>query len=380
MERLNTVVVGGGPAGIGVAASLGVRGIDTVILEKAETVAPAWRSHYERLHLHTNKQASGLPLTPMPSSYPRYPSRDQVWSYLDAYARQWAVDVRLGSKVENCSRDGSVWITTTVDGKKFESLHLVVATGLSHTPSIPDYPGMEEYRGEVLHSAHYRNGHPYSGEAVLVVGFGNSAGEIALDLFEYGAEPHLSIRNPSVVVPRDILGVPVLTIARWLSVMPPRLADTVSKPILRLTIGDIRQAGITPAEQGPLELIATSGKIPLLDIGTIAALRRGEITPHSGIGRFTESGVEFTDGTTSDFTAVVFGTGYVPAVNRILSDVNGVLDESGRPRVSGGHTAIPGLYFCGFREPPTGRLREIGLESERIAELIADASRVLSEV
>lgn len=371
MEHLDALVVGAGPAGIGVAASLAVRGVDAVVLEKGETIAPAWKSHYDRLHLHTNKQASGLSLKPMPSSYPRYPSRDQVWSYLDDYARDSLLDVRLRSEVASCRSQNGGWVTATVDGWRFESSNLVIATGLSHTPMIPEYPGMDRYTGEVLHSAQYRNGRAYTGKAVLVVGFGNSAGEIALDLFEHGAEPHLSVRSPSIAVPRDILGVPILTIARWLSALPPRLADRLSRPVLWLTIGDLRKAGVEPADIGPLEQIARKGKIPLLDIGTVAALKRRDITPHPGIERFTTSGVEFVDGTTGDFSAVVFGTGYVPSIGRILEEIDGVLDAQGLPRVSGGPSGIPGLYFCGFHEPPTGRLREIGIESERIAQLIA---------
>lgn len=370
VESHPVVVVGAGPAGVGVAASLAARGVEAVVLEKAEAVAPAWKRHYERLHLHTNKGASGLPLAPMPSSYPRYPSRDQVWEYVDRYARDFGVNVRFGTKVESVSKDDRHWVVPTAEAGGYKAQAVVIATGLSHTPRIPDYPGLPDFEGEVLHSADYLNGEPYSGETILVVGFGNSAGEIALDLMEHGADAHLSVRSPSVVVPRDILGIPILTIARWLSVFPPKVADLLSKPVLALTVGDVRKAGIEPAPIGPLEQIATKGKIPLLDIGTMAALRAGRITAHRGIARFTRSGVEFTDGESLQCAAVVFGTGYLPGVAAMLEGVDGVLDESGRPLVSGGRTSEPGLFFCGFHEPPTGRLREIGIEAERLADLI----------
>jgi hypothetical protein len=371
VERVPTVIVGGGPAGIATAAGLRRRGIDAVVLERGPSVAPVWRRHYERLHLHTNKQISGLPGRPMPSHYPRYPSRDQVASYLDDYAESEEVEIRLGVEVTACRRRGESWVVEAAVGDLFETRHVVIATGLNEVPVIPKYLNQEAYRGDLVHSAHYRNGAPYEGRYVLVVGFGNSGGEIALDLLEHGAHPHISIRSPSVVVPRDLFGVPILTIARWLSVLPPRLADSFSKPILWAVVGDLSRIGVPAAPWGPMEQIATKQKIPLLDVGTIAAIRSGTIVTEPGIERFTEDGVVFTSGTSEPFDAVIFATGFVPGVASILESTEGLLDEEGFPLTSGGPTRALGLYFVGFNEPPTGRLRQIGIEAEGVADLIA---------
>lgn len=371
MEWANTIIVGGGPAGLAVAATLQRRGLPATVLEKADSVAPAWRRHYDRLHLHTHKAASSLPGMPMPASYPRYPSRDQVAAYLDTYADEEHLDVRLDVGVLSCNERGGTWEVRTEGAGTVMARSLVIATGLNEVPNLPDYPRTGLFAGEILHSAEYRNGSPWRGERALVVGFGNSAGEIALDLTEHGAETHLSVRSPSVVVPRDIAGIPVLTIARWLSVFPPRFADKLSKPLLRVLIGDISKVAVPSAGWGPMEQIARFGKIPLLDVGTMKALRQGAITARPGIERFIESGVVFEDGSSGDFAVVVLATGYRPGVMRILEDTTDLLDQQGRPLVSGGVTARAGLYFCGFREAPTGRLREIGIEAERIASLIA---------
>lgn len=364
------MIVGGGPAGIATAASLLRRGTDPIVLEKGKTIAPAWRHHYDRLHLHTNKEISGLPKRPMPGDYPKYPSRDQVFSYLEGYVRDEGVPLQLDTEVISCGRDGSGWRVSTADGVVYQCPNVVVATGLSHVPRIPGYPMQEDYQGEILHSADYRNGAPYTSRHVLVVGFGNSAGEIALDLLEHRAQPSISVRSPSVVVPRDIAGVPILRLARWMSVFPPRLADWLSKPLLLATVGDVSRAGIPKAGWGPLTQIKERGKIPILDIGTMDALRAGTIKARPGIERFTEMGVTFTSGTSERFDAVIFATGFETGLDQILDDTTGLLDDEGRPLVSGGVTAAPGLYFCGFHEPPTGRLREIGLEAERIGSLI----------
>jgi cation diffusion facilitator CzcD-associated flavoprotein CzcO len=371
LTSVNTLVVGAGPAGLAVASCLGLRDVDVVVLEKGETVAPAWHHHYERLHLHSNKAVSGLPGLPMPDDYPRYPSRDQVADYMADYAKYADIDVRFGTDVTLVHHDEDYWSVETTGDDVFEADNVVIATGLSHTPRIPEYPGQSEFQGHLLHTAEYVNGEPYRGQMVLVVGFGNSAGEIALDLIEHGATTFLSVRSPSVVVPRDVFGVPILTMARWMSFLPPKVADAMSKPLLGLLVGDISKVGIPAADWGPIEQIATKGKIPLLDIGTMAAFKKGELTARPGIERFTATGVVFTDGTEEEFDAVVFGTGYQAAADRLLDSGEGLVDARGVPLVSGGETAEDGLYFCGFREPPTGRLREIGLEAERIADLIA---------
>lgn len=371
VQRARAVIVGGGPAGIATAACLRRRGLDPVVLEKGETVAPAWRRHYERLHLHTTRRASGLPGREMPAEYPRYPSRDQVFDYLRSYALQEGVEIRFGTEVTRVGRRDGAWEVEAADGARFSAPDVVIATGLSHVPRVPDFPNQEAFSGEILHSADYRNGSPWAGRRVLVVGFGNSAAEIALDLAEHGARSHVSVRSPTSVVPRDILGVPILTLSRFFSLFPPRLSDRLSSPLRRFTMGDVSEVGIPAPETGPMEQLVTRRKVPVLDVGTIAALRRGDIHARPGVSAFTAGGVVFTDGSAESFDAVVLGTGYEPGVDRFLETDAAVLDDAGCPLVSGDATAEPGMYFCGFREAPSGRLRRIGIEAERLAKRIA---------
>jgi cation diffusion facilitator CzcD-associated flavoprotein CzcO len=371
VERVSTVIVGGGPAGIATAAALGRRRLDAIVLEKGDSVAPAWRHHYDRLHLHTPKKISGLPGEPMPKHYPKYPSRDQVFEYLSGYSNNHGVKTRLRTEVALCRRQGDRWDLVTSQGTNLEAVNVVIATGLSQLPRLPWYPNQDSYEGDILHSAEYRNGEPYRGKHVLVVGFGNSAGEIALDLVEHGAHPHMSVRGPSVVVPRDIAGVPILTLARLMSVFPPKAGDLLSKPLLAVSLGNLSALGLPLAKWGPLEQIATQGKIPMLDVGTVATIRSGAIKTRPGIDRFTDTGVIFSGGRSEPFDAVIFATGFDAGVDRILEITEGLLDEEGRPLASGDVTAERGLYFCGFREPPTGRLRQIGIEAERIGDMIA---------
>lgn len=366
---VETVVVGASAAGLAVGACLKRAEMPFVLLEQSDQVAAAWRRHYDRLHLHTSKGLSGLPYQSMPRSYPRYPSRDQVVAYLESYARDLKLDPVFGEQVVAIEQTGGQWKTRT-SNCTWISANVVLATGYTRKPSVPDWPGKDGYSGTLVHSSEYTNGFELRDRRVLVVGFGNSAGEIALDLFEHGAKPFLSVRGPVNAIPRDLLGIPILgwgLVLRWL---PMKLADLVSKPLLWYSIGDIRDAGLERLPYGPNTQVRKDGRIPLLDIGTLKRIRQGEIEVRPGIDRFTASGVVFGDGREEAFDAVVAATGYRPELTEFVGDTEGLLDDRGVPRSSGQVTSKPGLYLCGFHVSPSGMLREIGVEARRIADLI----------
>jgi hypothetical protein len=223
-----------------------------------------------------------------------------------------------------------------------------------------------------MHSSEYRNGDPWKGRPVLVVGFGNSACEQAIDLVERGALAHLAVRSPVNVIPRDVFGVvPVLQLGVVMQHLPPAVADALAWPMIRATIGDIRKVGLRKLAYGPNTQIARDRHIPSLDIGTMKHLRAGHIGVHADIQRFTEDGVVFTDGETLAVDAVVLATGYRPALDEFLVPWREVCDAVGIPLTSGRPTSLPGLYFCGQFVSPAGMLRQIRIEAGRIAAHIA---------
>ncbi len=208
-----------------------------------------------------------------------------------------------------------------------------------------------------------------------MVGFGNSGGEIALDLVEAGIDVTLAVRGPVQILPRDLLGLPILTWAILYQPLPARLVDIINAPVLRLALGSMEKLGLQRAAKGPAQMVREDGRIPLIDIGTLARIRDGSIKLRGGIDRFSSDGVVFGNGASEAFDAVILATGFRPDLRSLLPDVKGVLDENGMPLVTGRATAASGLYFCGQITSPTGQLREIAIEARRIADL---ASRYLA--
>ncbi|MFC6236767.1 flavin-containing monooxygenase [Longivirga aurantiaca] len=364
------LVIGGSAAGLATAACLKDTGVPFEVLEATDVVGTAWRHHYDRLHLHTPKSASTLPGTPMPRGWPRYPAREQVVEYLETYAAEHGIEPRFGQTVSSIERAGSGWTVTTQD-TTWHADHVVVATGATRVPVRPSWPGLESFGGAVLHSSEYRNGEPWRGGSVLVVGFGNSACEQAIDLVEHGVAAHLSVRSQVNVLPRDLLGIPVLKMGIAMRVLPTGLADALAAPLVRLTVGDITKVGLRKLPYGPNTQIKNDKHIPLLDIGTMDHIKAGRIAVHGDIERFTASGVVFDDGAQVDVDAVVLATGYRPALEDLLPEWRAVCGDDGRPIVSGGPTALPGLWFVGQFVSPSGMLREMGLEAKRVAAAVA---------
>lgn len=366
------IVVGAGPSGLAVAACLRRAGHAPTVLEQRDAVGASWRRHYDRLHLHTPKSGSALPGLPFPRGAPRYPSRQQVVDYLDTYARHFGIAPHFGQRVVDARPEGEHWRVGT-DEETRRTRHLIVATGYNHEPHIPSWPGRDAYRGEVIHSADYRNGQAYRGREVVVVGFGNSGGEIAVDLCEHGARTHIAVRSPVNIVPRDVLGIPAQTISIAQQGLPPRVVDALNGAIVRLIKPDLSAFGLRRAAMGPATQIAERGRIPLIDVGTVRLVREGRIVVHPGIERFVNDGVVFADGAHLPVDAVVLATGYRPRVDTFLRGVDGMCDDDGTPLASGTVTPWPGLYFCGFKVTATGALREAGIEAQRIARLIGPA-------
>jgi indole-3-pyruvate monooxygenase len=361
IEATDVAVIGAGPAGLAVGACLRKAGLNSIILEKNHQVGSSWHRHYERLHLHTIKQLSALPYVPFPKHYPRYVPRRLMIEYLDLYAARFELRPRFGESVHSVRRNDEDWLVETVSSS-VKAAHVVIASGLNDEPVIPALPGLEKFKGKVIHSADYINFKSFAGQTVLVIGMGNTGAEIALDLCEGGARPTLSLRGNVHITPRDLFGVPIQVVATVATKMLPISANDALFPfILDWALGDLSKHGITRPKQGILRQVVDLGKIPVLDVGTVRQIFADAIKIAPGISMIDEDEVVFADGKRNRFDAMILATGYRPNYRSFLleaDDVNARNDD-----MRGKKTQT--IHFVGFHSPVTGLLREISKEAIR---------------
>ncbi len=378
-QETNTLIVGASIAGLASAACLGTADIDHIIIEKHTAVVTPWRNHYDRLHLHTNKNLSHLPYKKFPSNIPIYPSRLQVVEYMDNYQREFDINPIFNTEAKTIYKEGDYWITETDNGK-FKSKNLIMATGAYGLPKSIEFKGMESFPGKILHSSRFKNGQEFKDQQVLVVGFGNSACEIAINLYEQGASPSLSVRSAVNVLPRDILGIPVLQLGLLMSALPPRMADKLNAPLIRLLTGDITKLGLRKLPYGPLEQMQKDQSVPLLDIGTLKLIREKHCAVYDDIDRIENKTVFFKSGRKNEFDAIIAAIGYHKGFNQDLLQVNKSRFEDLNVNVNKQkYFGKDGLYFCGFYVSPTGQIREISMDAQKIAKSIAARPGLRSE-
>lgn len=372
MRSDDILVIGAGPAGLATSACLRRQGLVHVVLEREGQVAHAWERHYERLHLHTTKTHSGLPMSPWPKAAPRYPAREQVRQYLQAYAVEHHVAPRLGVTVHAVQRRGDRFAVDTSAGVMTPRI-VVMATGYNAVPTLPSIPGLDSFSGSAIHAGIYKNAAPYRGKRTLVVGCGNSGAEIALDLAEHGVDAAMVVRAPVHVVPRDMFGRPIQHTNILLSYLPLGLRDAIAMATIGWVVGDLSRWGIVRPVMGPNRMIEELARIPILDIGTIAMIKRGKIRVLPALQEILTDRVRFAGGAEHSFEAIIFATGYTSGLSKVIEGFETIADARGRPHRFGEESGIAGLYFVGFKNPPTGALREIALEAPRVARSIRTA-------
>ncbi|KAK8523382.1 hypothetical protein V6N13_113325 [Hibiscus sabdariffa] len=352
------VIVGAGPSGLATAACLKEKGVPSVILERSNCVASLWQlKTYDRLRLHLPKQFCELPLMGFPGDFPTYPSKQQFVDYLEAYAGKFGIRPRFNETVSQAEYDRTVgfWRVRSVGvkGKATEYVcrWLVVATGENAEAMLPEVEAMGEFGGDVRHTSSYKSGREFGGKRVLVVGCGNSGMEVCLDLCCHNAKPSLVVRDTVHVLPQEMLGISTFGLSMWLlKWLPLRLVDRFLLIVSRLMLGDTARFGLVRPKLGPLELKNLSGKTPVLDVGTLAKIKSGDIKVRPSIKSLKRHAVEFIDGKTEKFDAIILATGYKSNVPSWLKEQEMFSEKDGYPRrpFPNGWKGECGLYAVGF--------------------------------
>ncbi len=374
MKQTTVLIVGASVSGLASAASLQKQGISYIMIEKETQIASPWRNHYERLHLHTSKRLSHLPYKKFGSKIPRYPSRQDVVDYLENYQAEHNIHPAFNTEARQIKKENDSWITDT-NNDSFKSKYIIIATGFYNQPKAFFCKGIETFPGTIIHSSQYKTGQAFTGQNVLVVGFGNSACEIAIDLYEQGAKPAMSVRSPVNVVPRDLLGIPIQQFSLFLSKLPPRFADALIAPLMRLKFGDITKSGLKKQKRGVFEQIKKDGIIPLLDIGTIRHIGKGHIDVYGGINYINGKTVYFNNGKEKSFDVIVAATGYETMLPNIIDNDISAFDDDKLSVAKQEYFETIGLYFCGFHTAATGLIRQIATDAKTIAKDIAEKEK-----
>ncbi|MEA2424237.1 MAG: putative flavoprotein involved in transport [Thermoleophilaceae bacterium] len=375
MEQTDVVVIGAGPAGLAAAGALRHHGIGATVLERSDAVGASWRGHYERLHLHTVRWLSHLPGYKLPRRYGNWVSRDDLVEYMEDYVAAHNLDVRTGVEVERLERDGEGWVVHTNNGG-FAAGRVIIGTGYNKHPFLPDWPGLESYTGDLLHSAYYKNPEPYVGKNVLVVGTGNSGAEICVDLIEGGAaHVQMSVRTPPTVLLRDSNGLPGQALGLVFRQLPVPVMDKLWPVIQKAAVGDLSKHGLPNPPPGAYSKFMRDDVTPILDVGLVPMLKKGKVEVVPAVDSFEGADVVLADGSRIQPDAVIAGTGFKRGLEPLVGDFGLIEPQKGRPIVHGAktHPNAPGLHFIGYTNPVSGMLREIAIDARRIAKAIASA-------
>ncbi len=324
-DAFETVIIGGGQAGLSVGYHLARRNQPFVILDAGARVGDSWRGRWDSLRLFTPARYSGLPGMRFPAPGWTFPTKDEMGGYLEAYADRFGLPVRTDVRVDRLSRDGDRYLLECADGARIHADRVVVASGAHRTPRVPPFGADLDPRIVQLHSSGYRNPAQLEDGGVLVVGVGNSGAEIAFELSrshpvalsgkESGQIPvrHGSLPSRFVVRVMRFLGSHVLTKRTPIGRRVGPKAAANATPLIRVRSKELAERGVER-------------------VARVAGVRDGRPL--------------LEDGRVLDVANVVWCTGYVHDFSWL--DVP-VLDGGGQPvHERGVATASPGLYFAGL--------------------------------
>ena len=350
VQRVQTVVVGGGQAGLAASHELSARGLPHVVLEGGDRVGDSWRRRWESLRLFTPARYDGLPGRPFPGDPWALPTKDELAAYLEAYAAD--LPVRTGVHVRRVSRSGADYLVES-DSGAWHAQNVIVATGFDRVPRVPDYASTLRSEIAQLDAGSYRRPDLLGPGDVLVVGAGNSGADIALELAAT-RRTFLSGRHPGEV--------------------PWRITHPLARPLNRLVFwafGHVLTTGTPIGRRARADVLAHSGPLIRVKSRDLSAAGVHRVPRTSGV----RDGLPvLDDGRTMNVSTVVWCTGFDP--DHSWLDLP-VLDHEGRPVHVRGVTDEPGLYFLGLlfqHSLASSMVNGVGADAAVVARHIADRS------
>jgi cation diffusion facilitator CzcD-associated flavoprotein CzcO len=373
-------VIGAGSAGIAMCRALALRELPFDCYERRPGVGGLWRyapsegpsCAYASLFPNTSRTVMQYPSFPLPEDCPHYPHHTLVARYFDDYVDHWGVRERIsfGTEVTALApADGGGWDVRLADGGRHRYRAAIVASGARHgEPAFAQLPG--DFSGRVLHAFDYHDAAEFAGQAVLVVGLGATAADIAPEIARVAASTCLSVRTGHYVVPKLFAGRPVDEVSPLIRRLSPEARRPLLRAMLRIVNGSPAKQGLPtpPYAPGQGPLIAATDLLP--------AIAHGRLTVKPEALRAEDRCVHFADGSRQELDAIVHCTGY-----RIKFPF---LDEA---IVVGGDDAPPlyqlavppereGLYFLGLVHSMTALMPVAEAQAEWIGDLLTGVVRL----
>ena len=346
-DREPTVlVVGGAQAGLSIAARLNQVGVDTLVVEQWPRIGDSWRKRYHSLALHNSIHLNHLPYMEFPPTWPKYIPKDMLGLWFEFYAEVMEINCWTDTEfVEGTwNETAQRWTARLKRGDGTERVvrprHLVFANGVSSYPMIPDAPGLQDFKGEVIHSEGFDSGADWTGKRAFILGTGSSANDIALDLHSHGVHTTLIQRGSTTVVSIDPSAR--LNEAIWdeggpledcdlivSAATPPLIVKAYKSVVKRMVeldkdmIEGLKRIGfkhdIGEDETGHQMKYFRRGGGYNLDAGSSALMIKGEIglLQYDRIERFTADGALLKDGSVVPADLIVLATGYYPQMELV---------------------------------------------------------------
>lgn len=340
-SQYDVLVIGGGQAGLAAGYQLQLAGLSFAILEGSDTVGGSWPHYYDSLHLFSPISRSSLPGLPFPGRSNHYPARDQVVAYLRQYAAHFQLPIITHTSVVKVEHTPHGFRVITASGFVYQARTIIAATGAFHQPYAPQVPGQDGFAGRVIHAAAYREPGSFVGQRVVVVGAGNSAIQIGVELANV-ARVTLATREPIRFRRQKLLG---RDIHHW--------------------------AWLLGLDRLPLGAFAAQAAPGVLDTGIYqAAIAGGKPERRPMFTQFTDAGVVWSDGTEETVDTVIYATGYRPNLDYLAAI--GALDANGQPlHRRGMSTTVPGLGYVGLSNQSTyasATLRGVGPDAAYVVQ------------
>ncbi|MES9944226.1 MAG: NAD(P)/FAD-dependent oxidoreductase [Candidatus Thiodiazotropha sp.] len=372
----NVIIIGAGLSGLTAAHELKAKGIHAKIIDGKSRIAEPWRARHPQLKLNVYRSFADLPGLPMSRQHGDFAPRDAVVEHLETFARKLDLPIQFDTEVRRIARQNDKWhIETSKD--TFEADHVVVATGREKIPYIPDWPGRESFKGEILPAAELGNLNHYVGRNILVIGAGNSGTDVLNHLSRVQTgRVWVSLRHGPAIMPTRVFGFPMHRLARLFAMLPLPILDAALALTQRLVYGDLSEYGFRCHPDGGGTRLVRDGISPALDDGFVAAVKRGQMQIVGETLGFESDKVMVRDGGVIQPDIVICATGYRSGLESLFAEY-GVLDKGGHPYCAMGEcdSDHPGLWFTGYRAQLTGYFDAAISAAKRITEGVLSQAR-----